>query len=313
MKLSACIESYVNYRRSLGVCFHGEQVRLRTFGGVMGDIEVARVTQAAVRRYLDGKGPVTSFWLSKYHTLTGLFRFAISRGHIVNSPLPVTKPRPTATFVPYIYSLDDMRALLRATDERHEEDWLVRPSTVRTLLLLLYGTGLRISEALALNLNEVDLADRILTVRQTKFYKSRLVPFGEDVHGLLHRYHQLHHRRGTHAGDRPFLMDRNERRILRQTAELVFYRIRDYAGLRRAPGFKFRPRLHDLRHTFAVNRLVSWYQEGQNVQRLLPHLSTYLGHRSVKETQPYLNLTSDVAHEAGLRFLSYALPREHHV
>jgi integrase len=67
--------------------------------------------------------------------------------------------------------------------------------------------------------------------------------------------------------------------------------------------------LHDLRHTFAVNRLVSWYQEGKNVQRLLPHLSTYLGHGSIRETQNYLALTSELAQEAGLRFLAYALPK----
>lgn len=311
MKLALCIENYVKYRRSMGVCFHGEQVRLRAFSKAMGDIEITSVTPRAVRRYLDGKGPITTSWLCKYHTLTGFYRFAISREYVPSSPLPKTKPRPPAKFVPYIYSMDDMRALLRAADERHEEDWLLRPCTVRTLLLLLYGTGLRISEALTLNLGDTDLDERILTVQNTKFHKSRLVPIGSDLHGLLRQYRKQHHPRRTSAKDGPFLVDRHGKRILRQTAELVFYRIRDYAGLQRPPGFKFRPRLHDLRHTFAVNRLVSWYQEGKNVQRLLPHLATYLGHHSIRETQAYLNLTSDLSQEAGLRFLRYALPREH--
>jgi len=311
MKLAVCVESYVNYRRSLGVCFHGEQVRLRAFAKAMGDVGIASVTPQAVRRYLDGNGPITPFWLSKYHTLTGFYRYAISRGYVANSPLPITKPRPAAKFVPYIYSVDDVRSLLRAADERHEEDWLLRPRSVRTLLLLLYGTGLRISEALALNLGDTDLDERVLTIRQTKFYKSRLVPIGSDVHGLLLRYRQQHHPRRTSAADNPFLVDRHGKRVLRQTAELVFYRIRNYAGLQRPPEFKFRPRLHDFRHTFAVNRLVSWYRQGQNVQRLLPNLATYLGHHSVHETQVYLNLTSDLSQEAGLRFLRYALPREH--
>ena len=310
MKLCACIEQYVNYRRSLGACFHGEQVRLRAFGKAMGDIDLTDVEPEVVRRYLDGTGPITSFWLSKYHTLTGFYRFAISRSHVTSSPLPTTKPQPTAKFVPYIFSVADMRLLLRAADERHEEDWLLRPITVRTLLLLLYGAGLRISEALALNRNAVDLDNRILTIRQTKFYKSRLVPVGADLHDVLLRYREQDHRRVNRADDDPFLVDQNGRRILRQTAELAYKAIREYVGLERPPGFKFRPRLHDLRHTFALNRLVSWYREGKNVQRLLPHLATYLGHRSVRETQRYLNLTSELSHEAGLRFLQYALPRE---
>jgi integrase len=308
MKLSACLDDYVSYRRSLGVCFHGEQVRLRTFGRMMGDIDVAEVQPEAVRRYLEGTGPITTHWLVKYHTLTGFFRFAIARGQAVSSPLPTSKPRPPAKLVPYIYSVAEMQKLLRAADERLEEDCLVRPTTFRTLLLLLYGTGLRISEALALNVGEVDLQERVLTIRETKFYKSRLVPIGDDLHGLLLRYRR-NQPQAKPAEDQPFLVDRAGRRILRQTAELVFKRIREYIGLRRPPEFKFHPRLHDLRHTFAVNRLVSWYQEGKNVQRLLPHLSTYLGHGSIRETQNYLALTSELAQEAGLRFLAYALPK----
>jgi len=295
MKLATCIENYVNYRRSMDVCFHGEQVRLRAFSKAMGNIDITRVTPNAVRQYLDGKGPITTNWLVKYYTLTGFYRFAISRDCVTQSPLPITKPRPPAKFVPYIFSIDDMRALLRAADERHEEQWLIRPYTVRTLLLLLYGTGLRISEVLALNVDDVDLGHRILTIRQTKFYKSRLVPIGTDLHGLLMRYQQKHHCHSEQAPDQPFLADRNGCRILRQTAELVYKRIREYVGLKRPPGFKFHPRLHDLRATFAVNRIVSWYRQGENVQRLLPHLATYLGHRSIRETQKYLNLTSENA------------------
>jgi len=312
MKLATCIENYVNYRRSLGVCFHSEKVRLCAFSKAMGKIDITRVTPKAVRQHLDGKGPITTYWLCKYYTLTGFYKYAISHGFITQSPLPITKPRPPANFVPYIFSIDDMRALLRSADERHEEDWFIRPYTVRTLLLLLYGTGLRISEALALNVEDVDLTHRVLTVRQTKFYKSRLVPIGKDLHGLLMRYKKKHHCRSKQAGEQPFLVDRDGRRILRQTAELVYKRIREYVGLKRPPGFKFHPRLHDLRATFAVNRLVSWYRQGENVQRLLPHLATYLGHRSICETQKYLNLTTENAQEAGLRFLKYALPREQH-
>jgi integrase/recombinase XerD len=312
MTLSACINEYVRHRRSLGVHFHGEQVQLSAFAKSVGDIALTDVTPDAVRRYLDGKGPVTQAWFARFHTVTGFYRFAIRRQYVDRSPLPSHPPKPPAEFIPYIYSELDMRALLEAVDARYEEDWLVRPTTIRTLLLLLYATGLRISEALALTHADVDLAEAILTIRETKFYKSRLVPIGVDLVGVLVRYRDYPDKKPTRRPEAPFLVDRDGRRILRQTAELVFKRVREQAGLERPTCRTFRPRLHDFRHTFALNRLVSWYREGKNVQRLLPHLSTYLGHRSVKETQRYLTMTADLTMEAGLRFLKYAIPGGSH-
>lgn len=308
MTLSRCIDEYVRHRRSLGVCFHGEQVRLSAFVKSVGDLALADVSPEAVRRYLDGTGPVTQAWFCRFHTVTGFYRFAITRQYVDRSPMPPRLPKPPAEFIPYIYSETDMRALLTAVDARHEEDWLVRPQTVRTLLLLLYATGLRISEALALTMADVDLPEAILTIRQTKFYKSRLVPIGADLVDVLVRYRDQHPARPAHRPEVSFLSDRYGRPILRQTAELVFKRVREQAGLERPAGRTFRPRLHDLRHTMALNRLVSWYREGKNVQRLLPHLATYLGHRSVNETQRYLNMTAELTMEAGLRFLKYAMP-----
>jgi integrase/recombinase XerD len=308
MTLSRCIEEYVRHRRSLGVCFHGEQVRLSALVKSVGDKALADVLPEAVRRYIDGKGPVTQSWFCRFHTVAGFYRFAMARQYTDHSPLPPRPPKPPAEFIPYIYSEQDVRALLDAVDARYEEDWLVRPQTVRTLLLLLYATGLRISEALALKTTDVDLAEAILTIRETKFYKSRLVPIGADLVGVLRHYRGQQNGRRARAPHDPFLSDHEGRPILRQTAELVFKRVREQAGLERTTCRTFRPRLHDFRHTFAMNRLVSWYRAGKNVQRLLPHLSTYLGHRSVNETQRYLNMTAELTMQAGLRFLKYAIP-----
>jgi integrase/recombinase XerD len=308
MTLSPCIEEYVRHRRSLGVCFHGEQVRLRAFLKSVGDLALPAISADSVRRYIDGKGPVTQAWFARFYTVAAFYRFAIARQYTDHAPLPPRPPKPPAEFIPYIYSEQDVCALLDAVDARHEEDWLVRPQTMRTLLLLLYATGLRISEALALTTADVDLHDAILTIRETKFYKSRLVPIGADFVDVLVRYRDQHPVRPARRPDDPCLPDRHGRPILRQTAELVFKRVREQAGLERPACRTFRPRLHDFRHTFAMNRLVSWYREGKNVQRLLPHLSTYLGHHSVNETQRYLNMTADLTMEAGLRFLKYAMP-----
>lgn len=306
MTLSHCIEEYVRHRRSLGVSFHGEQVRLSAFIKAVGDVEVPVVSSSAVSRYLEGRGPVTRSWFCRYHTLNAFYRFAIRREYVTTSPLPRAKPKPPCEFVPYLYSEADMRRLLEAVDARYEEDWLVRPATMRALLLLLYATGLRISEALTLDTRDVDLRQALLTVRESKFYKSRLVPIGADLVGVLRHYRDRHDGKAARAPADPFLSDHRGQRILRQTAELVFKRVRQQAGLDRAVDRTFAPRLHDFRHTFAMNRLVAWYRDGKNVQRLLPHLATYLGHRSVRETQRYLQMTSELTMHAGLRFLRYA-------
>jgi integrase len=308
MKVAICVDCYVTYRQSLGIGFVGEKGRLKAFAQSVGDIHLRAVTPRAVRRYLDGNGPITNGWLHKYHVLNGFYRFAISRKYVSASPLPLDKPRRQRTFVPYIYSIAEMESLLKAADQRYRNCWLLSPATIRTLLLLLYGSGLRISEALTLNVDDVDLHNRILIVRQTKFYKSRLVPVGNDLHDVLLAYHRKH-RVGTITADEPFLTDRKGRRIAKQTAQHSYRLVREHIGLRRPSSCVFQPRLHDLRHTFAVNRLISWYRTGKNVQQLLPHLATYLGHCSIQETQVYLQLTSDLAQEASARFFQYASPK----
>jgi integrase len=307
MKVLACVESYVKYRQSLGVGFCGEEGRLKTFARVIGDVDMRAVTPKAVRRYLDESGTVGNGWLYKYEVLAGFYRFAISRRYVSSSPLPPSKPRRQWSFIPYIYSIADMRSLLKAVDQRHRDCWLLSRATIRTVILLLYGSGLRISEAMALNIQDVDLSTRILTIRETKFYKSRLVPIGHDLGDLLRTY-QMRHRVSGNGPHEPFLTDCYGRRIAKQTAQHSYRLVREAVGLRQREGSFFQPRLHDLRHTFAVNRLVNWYRAGKNVQQLLPHLATYLGHCSIRETQVYLQLTADLAQEASSRFLHYAFP-----
>ena len=91
------------------------------------------------------------------------------------------------------------------------------------------------------------------------------------------------------------------------TMQGIFQRIREKAGIKRSDEAKFQPRLHDLRHTFAVNRLVSWYQENKNVQQLLPVLSVYMGHKYLAHTSVYLTMTDDLLQEAKIRFEKYAI------
>jgi integrase len=260
-----------------------------------------------VAQFLAGTGPVTRTWHFKYGALKGFFGFAVSRGHLDAVPLPRERPRCPSTFIPYIYSREDLRRLLEAISSYHRFPARMEPPTLRALLLLLYGAGLRRGEALRLTVADVDLAKSLLTIRDTKFFKARLVPVGANLTQVLTDY--AHWRAATHppasAGDR-FFVGRHGKAIHQWTLQDAFERLRDYAGVRRTDGSRHRPRLHDFRHTFAVNRLTAWYRQGADVQRLVYDLSVYLGHARLAHTQVYLTLTPELLRQAGTRFERYA-------
>jgi integrase/recombinase XerD len=174
------------------------------------------------------------------------------------------------------------------------------------LILLLYGAALRISEALSLTLADVDLPASLLTIRESKFYKTRLVPMSPDLTSALAAYVAQRAKEHSTELDAVLFLTRTSTPVARHTAEHIFSRLRVRAGVLRHDDGRFQPRLHDLRHTAAVHRVVSWYRQGANVQRLLPQLATYLGHTHIAATQRYLTMTPELLREASQRFEHYA-------
>ena len=185
MKLSQAIAAYVAYKQSLGMRFATEARTLKSFCRALGDVDTDRGRFYQVHAYLAGNGPITRFWHRKLDALRGFYRFALARGYATCSPLPTAIPEQPQAFAPYIYSRDDIKRLLEATTGR--ERCNLSSLTCRTLLLLLYGTGLRISEAVGLDLADVDLDAGILHIRESKFYKTRFVPTGPDLTRVLAR------------------------------------------------------------------------------------------------------------------------------
>jgi integrase/recombinase XerD len=307
MNLPQVIQDYVGLKQAMGSRFHAEAVILKAFSRSIGDLPLTEVTAAHVDTYLAGHGPVTSFWHRKHSVLQGLYRFAIGRGYVTRSPLPTTTPKLQVVFTPYIYSPEELKQLLQAVDACEHPRAHLSATTVRTLLLLLYGAALRISEALALTLADVDIAANLLTIHTSKFYKTRWVPIGPRLSDTLATYaHARPHDPLLHRPEAPFFLTRTGESVSRQQAERVFRRVCGQAAVCRHDHPRYQPRLHDLRHTWAVHRLVAWYEEGADVQRLLPHLATYLGHRNIAATQCYLTMTPALLHTASLRFAQYA-------
>ncbi len=307
MRLSHLAAEYITFKQSIGMRFRTESAILNAFCRAMGDIDIAHVTPNSVQQYLAGTGPITTFWHRKFEALNGFYQYAFSRGHVSSSPLPTIMPKRPAAFRPYIYTHDEFRRLLEMTDIlRNSRRCQVQSATFRTLLLLLYGTGLRISEALSLTLTDVDLPGGLLIIRDTKFFKTRWVPIGPQLTAVLIIYAKIRRPRPA-RNDSAFFATCHGNALKRSTAERIFRLLCERAGIRRTDGGRLQPRLHDIRHTFAVNRLVSWYRDGANVQRLLPFLSTYMGHVDLAATQHYLTMTPELLHEASMRFQQYAL------
>jgi integrase/recombinase XerD len=184
---------------------------------------------------------------------------------------------------------------------------------MRSLLLLLYGTGMRIGEALSLTVQDVDLAERLLTIHDTKFFKTRLVPIGPRLARVLTDYLARRRQLPLPAGEASaFFATRTGIHLKHQVVNKLFSRLREGAEIRREPTARYQPRLHDIRHTAAVHRVIAWYRAGVDVQQLLPQLATYLGHVDLRSTQRYLSMTPELRHEASLRFEGYAQPEVHH-
>ena len=211
------------------------------------------------------------------------------------------------TSVPRVLSLDEGRRFLDACDtlDRHRSSPR-RELVLRTLLVLLYLTGLRAGEALRLTLADVDLETAVLRIRDTKFGKSRLVPVAADIAArLAHCRDTVTDELGERTPGEPFFPAPSGQPYSLSALRSAFHAVLVAAGIPRWQGGRSL-RLHDLRHSFAVLRLTLWYRQQASLGNLLPALATYLGHVGIASSQRYLQLTEDIAadltHRYAVRF-----------
>ena len=214
-------------------------------------------------------------------------------------PPPNMLPYPYRRVPPYLYRDEEIRRLLEAA-RRLPSMIGLRPHTYATLFGLYVATGLRTSEPLRLDRDDVDLVHGVLTIRDTKFGKSRYVPLHPSTQRALQRYARTRDRICRNPGCASFFLSDHGRRLSGDIVRWTFIRLSRQIGLRDA-GDSRGPRIHDFRHRLAITTLTKWHRRGVDVERHLLELSTFLGHAHITDTQWYLTATPEL--------LRYALRR----
>lgn len=301
--LRTALQRYVLMRRGLGYKFIEQERRLRTFVRFMDERKASIITRKLALEW--ATNPVenkSATWILRVSDIRGFARFLCSvepRTEVLPTGMVPGSLRPR----PYLYSETEITNLLRAALQLPPANGL-RRWTYYCLFGLLVVSGLRISEALLLRRQDVDLQRGVLTIRKTKFGKSRLVPIHPSTRGVLADYTR---RRDAHLcpprSDYFFVAEQGGRLLL-QYVHKVFWRLSREIGLRR-PEDHSGPRLHDFRHRFAVQSLLSWYRQGKNVEQMLPVLSTYLGHTCVRDTYWYLSECPELMGQAVKRLQTH--------
>lgn len=220
-------------------------------------------------------------------------------------PGRVWAPQSTESqFLPYVFTDDEVREILRRAT-------LLEPrflgSVFRTLLVVLYCTGVRFGEALRLRMKDVDTDGRLLFITESKG-RSRWVPFDRSLARALEKYLVLRRRQVTAVPDDQFFIGARGRKLSIATASATVRALLRAAGLKPPVG-RVGPRPYDFRHTFAVNRLTRWYRAGIDVNARLPWLSAYMGHDDILGTETYLKATPELLAIAGRRFERHLVQR----
>lgn len=200
---------------------------------------------------------------------------------------------------PYIYTDTEISRILEASSCLESAKGL-RASTYSTLFGLVAVTGMRVSEPIALDLSDVDLTQNILTVRESKFGKSRLIPIHPSTARKLEKYSRLRDRLLPCKKSPAFFLSEMGKRLSQRTVHRTFVKLSCEIGLR-APDDSHGPRIHCLRHAFTVKTITKWYQTGVDVECHMPELAAYLGHTSVNDTYWYISAVPELLNLASSR------------
>lgn len=297
-RLRSALARYINMRQGLGYKYQHQTRRLADFVSFMEGHKAATITTKLAVAWATLPPDRHASWVLRLADVRGFARHLTSTDPQTEVP-PTGLLPPLRRARPYCYSDEEIIALLRAALALEPANGL-RRWTYHYFFGLIAVTGMRLSEVIGLQRDDVDLACGVLTIRQSKFGKSRLIPLHPTAcRALRHYAKQRDAHLGSRCGPRFFVAERGGP-LLSVYVYRVFWRLSREIGLRHA-GDHTGPRIHDFRHSFAIRTLRDWYRQGLDVEQRLPELSTYLGHVCVRDTYWYLSACPQLMDEAAKR------------
>ncbi len=313
--LAAEITDFLRHQRSLGKRFINEERALRLFDRYLLDGKVGTLTEITpllIDSFLASRPRSRPRSYNHLLSVVGrLFKWLVRQERFPQSPVQGKPRHASASQVTFLFDCGQARQLLKVAAELPDNNHGRNRGRIYSMIFaLMYGLGLRVGEAARLSFQDVDLERNLLIIRETKFLKSRLVPFGPKIGARLREY-MKRQKDGEGVPDPTtplFTFDPDRSKPINpSTITQNFHALLPRLGLK-VPAGSAQPRLHCLRHSFAVGTLLRWYRSGINPQQRLWDLSTFMGHVHPSSTAVYLTITAELMEEASQRFNRFAAP-----
>ena len=287
------IAQYVDFKRSLGYKFESAESTYYFFDQFTiqnDETEIGITKELADKWAVKRPNESDSTCYKRVMYLIHFATFMNDSGY--KSYIPRLPRTYKSTFTPHIFSYEEIESIFNASDQLKMDNSMDSTiNAIPAILRMLYGTGIRVGEAVSLKVKDVNLDDQYLVIRQSKNGKERMVPFSESLAEVCRQY-----RNSLHIIQNPedyFFVKRNGYKCRAKTIYDWFRKVLREAGIPHG-GKGQGPRLHDLRHVFSVHSFIAMAETGLDLYYSLPILSEYLGHQSLEATDKYVRLTSDM-------------------
>ena len=302
-ELQTALKDYLAIRRQLGFKLCDEESLLTKFIMFIEQQDASFITRdLALSWAMQPKNVLPAWWAKRLSMVRGFAQYLSAGDTRTEIPPQGLLPYRYRRRLPYIYRDEEIRQLIEAAQQLPSLIGL-RRYTYSTLFGLIAVTGMRMRESIRLKCEDVDLKNGILTINDTKFGKSRLVPIHGSTQRALERYECQRNQIYPNPIDPSFFLSDQGGRLTYWIVRHTFVKLSRQIGLR-ANSDSFGPRLHDFRHTFAVRTILNWYRSGIDVERQIPMLATYLGHTHVSDTYWYLSAVPELMQLAAKRLES---------
>lgn len=296
--LDQYLDQYLAIRRALGFKLEREGQLLAQFVSFLDAERTDQVTLEAAVRWATQPADADPFWWgTRLAAVRGFTRWLVAFEPDTEVPPSDVLPLSSRRADPYPYTDADIAALMDAAGRLRSP---LRAATYRTLIGLLAVTGMRVGEAIAMDRGDLDWSEGLVVVQHAKFGKSRELVLHPSTLDALHAYTRVRDSACPQPVQPAFFISGNGTRLIYKNVHFVFHQLVGEIGLR-VLSSRCRPRIHDLRHRFAVTTLMRWYHAGEDLPVRMPQLSTYLGHAAPRDTYWYLRAAPELMSIAAQR------------